>query len=64
MGKSDRSTNIDRMKRRIATEDARNVATRELMEHDSLEDRFAALEREDQVNELLKNLKEQHAKSA
>lgn len=64
IGRSDRSTNLDRMKHRIATEDARNAATRELMEHDSLEDRFAALEREEQVNELLKNLKEQHAKTA
>lgn len=64
IGKSDRSTSIDRMKSRIATEDARNVATRELMDHDSLEDRFAALEREDQIEELLKNLKEQHAKTA
>lgn len=64
IGKSDRSTSIDRMKSRIATEDARNVATRELMDHDSLEDRFAALEREEQIEELLKNLKEQHAKTA
>lgn len=64
IGKSDRSTSIDRMKRRIDTEDARNSATRELMDHDSLEDRFAALEREDQIEELLKNLKEQHAKTA
>lgn len=64
LGKSDRSTSIDRMKRRIDTEDARNAATRELMDHDSLEDRFAALEREDQIEELLKNLKEQHAKTA
>lgn len=64
IGKSDRSTSIDRMKSRIATEDARNVATRELMDHNSLEDRFAALEREEQVEELLKNLKEQHAKTA
>lgn len=64
IGKSDRSTSIDRMKRRIDTEDARNIATRQLMDHDSLEDRFAALEREEQIDELLKNLKEQHAKTA
>jgi len=64
IGKSDRSTSIDRMKRRIDTEDARNMATRQLMDHDSLEDRFAALEREEQIDELLKNLKEQHAKTA
>jgi phage shock protein A len=64
MGKTDRSTSIDRMKSRIATEDAQNVATRELMDHDSLEDRFAAMEREEQIDALLKNLKEQHAKTA
>jgi hypothetical protein len=34
------------------------------MQEDSLDDRFAALEREDQIEELLKNLKENHAKTA
>ncbi|MGC2620432.1 MAG: PspA/IM30 family protein [Acidobacteriaceae bacterium] len=64
IGKADRSTSIDRMKSRIAGAEAQNVASRELMQEDSLDDRFAALEREDQIDELLKNLKENHAKTA
>jgi phage shock protein A len=62
--KSDRSTSIDRMKSRIDGAGARNAASRELMHDDSLEDRFAALEREEQIDALLKNLKEEHAKTA
>jgi phage shock protein A len=62
--KSDRSTSIDRMKSRIDGAEARNAASRELMQGDSLEDRFAALEREEQIDALLKDLKGEHAKSA
>ena len=62
--KTDRATSIDRMKTRIAGAEARNVASRELMEEDSLEDRFAALEREEHIDALLKDLKEQHARTA
>jgi phage shock protein A len=64
IGKSDSSANIQRMKARIDGASARNAATRELMEDGSLEDRFAALEREEQIDTLLQNLKEQHAKTA
>jgi phage shock protein A len=64
IGKADRSTSIDRMKSKIAGAEAHNVASLELMQEDSLDDRFAALEREDQIDELLKNLKENQAKSA
>jgi phage shock protein A len=62
--KSERSTSIDRMRSRIDGAEARNAASRELMGNDSLEDRFAALEREEQIDALLKNLKEDHAKTA
>jgi phage shock protein A len=62
--KSDRSTSIDRMKSRIDGAEARNAASRELMAGNSLEDRFAALEREEQIDALLKDLKGEHAKSA
>ena len=62
--KTDRSTSIDRMKSKIAGAEARNAASRELAEGDSLDDRFAVLEREEQIDALLKNLKEQHAKTA
>jgi phage shock protein A len=62
--KSDRSTSIDRMKSRIDGAEAKNAASRELMQDDSLEDRFAALEREEQIDALLKDLKGEHAKTA
>ncbi|MGB6131887.1 MAG: PspA/IM30 family protein [Acidobacteriaceae bacterium] len=64
IGKTDRAASIDRMKTRIAGAEARNAASRELMDGDSLDDKFAALEREEQIDALLKGLKEQHAKSA
>jgi phage shock protein A len=62
--KSDRATSIGRMKSRIDGAEARNAASRELMQGDSLEDRFAALEREEQIDALLKDLKGEHAKTA
>lgn len=51
---------FDRMKSRIIGVQAENAAQRELIGEDSLEDRFAALEREDQIEALLLELKEQH----
>ncbi len=41
------------MKAKIAGAEAHNAASRELMQGDSLDDRFAALEREEQVEALL-----------
>jgi phage shock protein A len=64
IGKKDNAAEIQRMKTRIDGAQARNAASRELMESGSLEDRFAALEREEQVDALLQNLKQQHAKTA
>jgi phage shock protein A len=64
MDKSDRATSLDRMKSRIDGAEARNAASRDLMQSDSLEDRFAALEREEQIDALLKDLKGEHAKTA
>lgn len=64
IGKTDRAATITRMKHRIAGAEARNIAGRELMEGDSLDDKFAALEREEQIDALLKGLKEQQAKTA
>lgn len=64
ISKADRSLSIDRMKARIDTADARNAASRELTDRESLENRFAALEREDHIESLLKDLKEQHSKTA
>jgi phage shock protein A len=55
---------ITRMKNRIAGAEAQNAASRELMDGDGVEEKFAKLEREEQIDALLKNLKEQHAKTA
>jgi len=49
---------IQRMKSKIAGAEARNVASRELMDGDAIEDRFAKLERDEQVDALLQDLKE------
>ena len=64
IGKTDRAASLSRMKTRIDGAEAHNAASRELMEGDSLDDKFAALEREEQIDALLKGLKEQHAKTA
>jgi len=64
IAKKEGDSSIQRMKSKIAGAEAQNAASRELMEGDSLDDRFRALEREEQVETLLQNLKEQHAKTA
>ena len=55
---------ITRMKNRIAGAEAHNAAARELMDGDGVEEKFAKLEREEQIDALLKDLKEQHARTA
>lgn len=55
---------ITRMKNRIAGAEAHNAAARELMDGDGVEEKFAKLEREEQIDALLQDLKEQHAKTA
>ncbi|HVT96089.1 MAG TPA: PspA/IM30 family protein [Acidobacteriaceae bacterium] len=55
---------ITRMKHRIAGAEAQNAAAREMMDGDGVEAKFAKLEREEQIDALLRDLKEQHAKTA
>ncbi len=55
---------IRRMKSKIDGAEARNAASRELMDGDSIDDRFAKMERDEQVDALLEDLKAQHAKTA
>ena len=64
IAKKEGDTSIQRMKTRIASAEARNVASQELMDGDSLDDKFTALEREEQIEALLQGLKEQHARTA
>ncbi len=58
------SATIDRMKSRITGREARNEAEVELLGGDSLEDRFAGLEREEHIESLLQDLKAKQAKPA
>ncbi|RXS97182.1 PspA/IM30 family protein [Silvibacterium dinghuense] len=51
---------LAKMRTRIVGAEAENAAHGELAGGDSLEDRFAALEREEQIDALLQNLKSQH----
>jgi phage shock protein A len=60
----DHVASLTRMRGRIVGAEATNAATSELMGGDSLEDRFATLEREEQIDALLKDLKELHAPRA
>jgi phage shock protein A len=64
IAKKEGDSSIQRMKTRIAGAEAHNAASREMMDGDSIDDRFAKLEREEQIDALLQNLKEQHAKTA
>jgi phage shock protein A len=64
IAKKEGDSSIARMKTRIAGAEARNTASRELMDDDSVEDKFAKLEREEQIDALLLNLKQQHPKLA
>jgi phage shock protein A len=59
-----KSVSLDRMKNRIVAREARNEADAELLGGDSLEDRFAALERDEHIEALLKDLKQKQSKSA
>ena len=54
---TDRATSITRMRTRIVGTEAENAATSEILGGDSLEDRFALLEREEQIEALLLDLK-------
>lgn len=57
-------TGIDRLKLRVAGTESENAAHQELLGGDSIEDRFAALEREEQIEGLLRELKERQGKTA
>jgi phage shock protein A len=58
------SVSIERMKARIVEREARNEADVEMLGGDSLEDRFAALDREEHIESLLQDLKAKQVKPA
>ncbi len=53
-----RTETLNRMQTRISTTDAHDQAAKTLLAEGTLEDRFAALEKDDQVERLLAELKE------
>jgi phage shock protein A len=55
---------IDRLRLRVAGAESENAANHELLGRDSLEDSFATLEREEQIEGLLRDLKERQGKTA
>lgn len=57
VGNSANSGTFDRMKRKVAHQEAVAEAKAEMAGNDSVEDKLAALEREDRVNQLLEELK-------
>ncbi len=59
-----KTASIDRFKSRIQAEEASNHAEHVLENPGSLEDRFALLEREQQIQALLEDLKSKQARSA
>jgi phage shock protein A len=58
------SASMDRMKLRVMETDSENAAMQDLLKEDSLESNFAALEREDRIEQLLRELKERQSKTA
>ncbi|MBV8630081.1 MAG: PspA/IM30 family protein [Silvibacterium sp.] len=62
--RKDDAASMQRMRTRIVSREAENAANGELLGGDSLEDRFAMLEREEQIEALLENLKQGVKKDA
>jgi phage shock protein A len=59
-----KNSGIDRLRLQVAGAESENAATHELLGGDSLDDRFASLEREEQIEGLLRDLKERQGKTA
>lgn len=55
---------FDRLRLRVAGTESENAAHHELLGGDTLEDKFAALEREEQIEGLLQELKQRQSKTA
>lgn len=59
-----KNSGIERLRLQVAGTESENAATHELLGGDSLEDRFASLEREEQIEGLLRDLKARQGKTA
>jgi len=61
---SQNSVTMNRFRTRIMGQEAQNDAAQTMLDSDSLEDRFTLMEKEEQVDQLLQELKGRRAKSA
>lgn len=59
-----KSVTLDRLRSRVGGHEASNAAAQTLMQGDTLEEKFSALERGDQIEALLQDLKAKQSRSA
>jgi phage shock protein A len=59
-----KSVTLDRLRSRVVGHEAANFAANTLIEGDSLEEKFLALERHDEIEGLLRDLKSKQSRSA
>jgi phage shock protein A len=59
-----KSVTLDRLRSRVAGHEAANFAAKSLMDGDTLEEKFLALERHDEIEGLLRDLKSKRSRSA
>jgi phage shock protein A len=63
-GVQHKSTTLNRLRSSVLQQEATNTAAHSILEDDSLEDRFAAIEQEDRVELLLQELKNRQPRLA
>jgi phage shock protein A len=63
-GMQHKSTTLNRLRSSILQQEATNTAAHSILEDDSLEDKFAAIEQEDRVERLLQELKSRQPRLA
>jgi phage shock protein A len=59
-----KSTTLNKLRSSVLRQEATNTASHSILEDDSLEDRFAAIEQEDRVERLLEDLKNRQPRLA
>jgi phage shock protein A len=63
-GMQHKSTTLNRLRSSVLQQEATNTAAHSILEDDSLEDKFAAIEQEDRVERLLQELKSRQPRLA
>jgi phage shock protein A len=57
VGSHNKTATLNRLRSTIQSKEANNAASHIILEAETLEDRFSTLEREDQIERLLEDLK-------